>query len=680
MIRLSVALLVALVTASVGANENTISMSVTPQGRPIERKLQDQTIGAIAGATEDLSELFGLLERLNLTPILSNPILKLTLFAPVNSAFDALDTELRLSLLDDSFSRHLSEVLLYHVTDGENLSTGLSNGQELTMINENKGVVGVSVTLDANGNVVRLSDSRGDRATVIDFDILARNGVVHLIDAVLLPSFLFRRASDLGENYSTLISLAVLAGVDAGLQTRTITLFAPTNDAFAALPAATLETLSSPEGLDTLVDILSYHVVLAVITSDKLEGTTEVTTTQGNTVSVTVLADGTVTVNDATVVEPDILARNGVTHGIDQVLIPPLAASSSPTSSPIVTATSGPPTTSAPSASPTTAAPSTSPTAPLLSLLDLASDTPALSTLVTAIVAADLTPILSSALFDLTVFAPTNDAFAALDPDTLTRLLTTPFQLHLVDVLLYHALDDENLAASLLDGKQLVMGNDEIVTVGVDATTVSLSNSQGVSALVIDVDIAASNGVVHVIDGVLLPSFVYRTVIDLEDNYSTLMTVIELAELADTLKASTFTLFAPTNDAFAKLGQETLDFLTSPDGKAALTDTLRNHVISEVIAAEKLVDGATVVTAQGLNVIIGVLDGTVMVNDAIVVKKDMLAINGITHGIDTVLTLPLAAEKSAPTMAPTTTTSSGVKFGKSFLGLLVMALAMTMTY
>lgn len=241
-----------------------------------------------------------------MTPILSNPILKLTVFAHVNSAFDALDKELRLTLLDDSFSRHLGEVLLHHVTNGENLSTGLSNGQELTKINENKGEVGVSVTCDANGNVVVLSDSRGARATVIDFDN---------IDAVLLPSFLFRRASDLGENYSTLISLAVLAGVDTRLRTRTITLFAPTNEEFAALPVATLDTLTSPEGLDTLVDMLSYHVVLAFITSDKLEGTTEVTAKQGNTISITVLDDGTVTVNDTRVVEPAILVRNGVTYG-----------------------------------------------------------------------------------------------------------------------------------------------------------------------------------------------------------------------------------------------------------------------------------------------------------------------------------------------------------------------------
>jgi hypothetical protein len=141
-------------------------------------------------------------------------------------------------------------------------------------------------------------------------------------------------------------------------------------------------------------------------------------------------------------------------------------------------------------------------------------------------VAADLTPILSSALFDLTVFAPTNDAFAALDPESLARLSTTPFQLHLVDLLLYHVLDDENLSASFMDGMKLIMVNDEIVTVGVDATTVSLSNLQGFSDLVIEVDVAASNGVVHLIDGVLLPSFVYRTVIDLEENYSTLMTVM----------------------------------------------------------------------------------------------------------------------------------------------------------
>jgi transforming growth factor-beta-induced protein len=700
-IRLSAALLVALATATVGAHDGTMLRSVIPQSKPIERRLQGQTIGEIAAATADLSDLFGAFETLNLSPFLSNPLIAVTVFAPVNSAFAALDEELLQTLFKESFSRHLTEVLLYHVTDDETLSTGLSNGREFTMVNQGSGVVGVII----NGDIVLLSDSQGvRRANVIGFDILASNGVVHLIDNILLPSFLFRRTTDLGENYSTLISLVVLVGLDADLRVLLITLFAPNNLAFAALPASTVEALTSPEGQDTLREILSYHVLATVITSDKLEGVTGATTAQGSPVTISVLDGGTVRVNDATVVQADILSRNGVTHGIDRVLIvppPPSSPTSSPTDSPTrapitSTPTSGPtsgptsapitstPTsgpTSGPASGPTTVSPTSAPVAALTSapsdldcdkdLFGLAVDTPALSTLVAAVTAADLASILSSPLVELTVFAPTDDAFAALDQEVLARLLTPPFKMHLTELLLYHVVDGETLSTDLSDGLDVTMVSKEVVTVGVNATTVSLSNSQGVSALAVAVDIAASNGVAHAINGVLLPSFVYTTVIDLGESYSTLMTAIELVDLVDTLKAGTFTLFAPTNIAFAMLGQETLDFLTSPDGKDTLTDILKFHVISTVITSDKLLDGGTVVTVQGGSVTIGITDGTVMVDDATVINDDMLAINGVTHGIDTVLMLPIVT--SVPTMAPST--SAGVALGTSFLGLLAMAMA-----
>ena len=84
-----------------------------------------------------------------------------------------------------------------------------------------------------------------------------------------------------------------------------------------------MDALSSTEGQDTLEDILLYHALLEVITLDKLLVPAEATTRQGIPVSISVLGDGTVTVNGATVVQPDVLARNGVTHGIDRVLLPP---------------------------------------------------------------------------------------------------------------------------------------------------------------------------------------------------------------------------------------------------------------------------------------------------------------------------------------------------------------------
>lgn len=125
------------------------------------------------------------------------------------------------------------------------------------------------------------------------------------------------------ENFSTLVAAVTAAGlVDTLKSDGPFTVFAPTNAAFAKLPAGTVESLLLPENKDQLVSILTYHVVGgAAVTSDALAGKRlSVSTVQGSSVHV----DGTdgVTVDDATVTAADIIASNGVIHVIDTVLIP----------------------------------------------------------------------------------------------------------------------------------------------------------------------------------------------------------------------------------------------------------------------------------------------------------------------------------------------------------------------
>ena len=98
------------------------------------------------------------------------------------------------------------------------------------------------------------------------------------------------------------------------------TVFAPTDEAFAALPEGTLEELMKPENREVLAAILTYHVVPGKVTSDQIQSG-EVSTVQGSTVNVTV-EDGMVMVDDAKVVQPDIEAGNGVIHVIDKVILP----------------------------------------------------------------------------------------------------------------------------------------------------------------------------------------------------------------------------------------------------------------------------------------------------------------------------------------------------------------------
>jgi uncharacterized surface protein with fasciclin (FAS1) repeats len=234
-----------------------------------------------------------------------------------------------------------------------------------------------------------------------------------------------------------------------------------------------------------------------------------------------------------------------------------------------------------------------------------------------------------------TVFAPTDAAFADLPEGTVDTLLEDP-KGQLTDILTYHVVPGEVMSADITDGMtaETVQGGE--LTFSVEDGTVMVNG-----ATVTTADIETSNGVIHVIDSVLLPP---KDIVDTAveaGSFTILAKALTEAGLVETLKGEgPFTVFAPTDEAFAKLPQGTIDdLLKDPEG--ALTDILTYHVVPGKVMFFYLNAAITAdyVHSDPLN-ISDAEHGSVMVNDATVTQADIQASNGVIHVIDTVLLPP----------------------------------------
>jgi transforming growth factor-beta-induced protein len=239
-----------------------------------------------------------------------------TVFAPTDDAFAELPAGTLAELLADTEA--LTAVLTYHVVEGEVLAEDLEEGEVDT-------VNGAPLEVEIDGDTVRVGG-----ATVTTADIVASNGVIHVIDAVLLPPDVDEPAEQAATVLDVIrqpdlaqlgIALNSAGLADALRGPGPYTVFAPNNEAFAALGTDALNELNRNPG--SLQPILTYHVVPQLLLSEDLQ-TGEVATVNGAPLQVTVEGD-TVRVNGATVVTADLQAGNGVVHVIDQVLTPPTA-------------------------------------------------------------------------------------------------------------------------------------------------------------------------------------------------------------------------------------------------------------------------------------------------------------------------------------------------------------------
>ncbi len=416
------------------------------------------------------------------------------------------------------------------------------------------------------------------------------NGVVHVIDAVLVPA----RTTIVdvvvnSEDHNTLeaaVLAAGLAGVLSG--DGPFTLFAPTDAAFAALPAGTLEALlADPSG--ALTDILTYHVLAGSVKSTDLSDGMTATTLLGRDIKVTINADG-VFINDAKVTVADILTDNGVVHVIDAVLVP--------------------------------AAPAT--------VWDIIRYSPSHKTLEAAINAAGLSRTLSGA-GRFTVFAPTDAAFAALPEGTLEALLSDAGGM-LKTLLLSHVIKSEILAGQLRNNMIFLTLGGKVVKIAVKSDGVYVENAK-----VTVTDLKTNNGVVHVVDAVILPPTTVMDVIAGSANHETLEAAIKAAGLNVPLRTKgPFTVFAPTDAAFAALPAGTVETLLA-DPMGLLADILRYHVVSGRVYSGSLYNGMTAFTLMGGELKVTINAEGIYINNAKVTVADIETGNGIVHVIDAVM-------------------------------------------
>ena len=276
------------------------------------------------------------------------------------------------------------------------------------------------------------------------------------------------------------------------------------------------------------------------------------------------------------------------------------------------------------------------------------------TTVVAAVKAAGLVDTLKSA-GPFTVFAPTNAAFAKLPAGTVDTLLKPENKSQLVDILTYHVVAGRYTNADLTEGLVLKTVEGKTLKFHRDANGLIWING---SAMVETTDVISSNGVTHVINGVLLPSqstymadgvevggaLMVRS-LDIVDNavkasnVTTVVAAVKAAGLVDTLKgAGPFTVFAPNNAAFAKLPAGTVDSLLKPENKSQLVDILTYHVVAGRYKMSDLTDGLVLKTVEGKMLTIKRSGTQVWINGAAMIDTpDVISSNGVTHVIDTVL-------------------------------------------
>jgi uncharacterized surface protein with fasciclin (FAS1) repeats len=425
----------------------------------------DPDIVDLAVATDDLSNLVAALQRAELVTALQadGPF---TVFAPTNAAFEAFLTANNFATLEDVPVDVLTQVLLNHVVEGEFLSSNLSTSYVSSLSTAGPGGANLSLYIDTSNSVTinGISD-------VVTPDVEADNGVVHIVDAVIgLPNIVDHAVANAG------LTELVGALTDGGNTTFTdllsddttdFTVFAPVNDAFAAF--------ENPNG-NELANILSNHVIVGTAAFSSGLSNSYISTAgvnaDGDNLSLYINTDSGVTLNGVSnVAIADIVATNGVIHAVDAVIDVP-------------------------------------------TVVTFAVADPNFSTLVSALTeltpATDFAGILSRTEAgngdgidpDFTVFAPTNDAFDAL--------AEIPEESVLTQVLLHHVVGGANVrSGDLTDGIMPATLEGDMITINLPGTgdnIADVTDGSGTTGIgIVAVDVQAGNGVIHVLNQVMIP-------------------------------------------------------------------------------------------------------------------------------------------------------------------------------
>jgi uncharacterized surface protein with fasciclin (FAS1) repeats len=545
------------------------------------------TIVDAAVADGRFTTLVAALGATGLDATLADTASTFTVFAPTDDAFALLGQDTIDALLADTDT--LSNILTYHVISSEvDAAAAISAaGTIVEMVNGDF----VGLSLDGDSLLVNTS-------TVIITDLQTDNGIIHVIDAVLIPptakgepTMNIVETAVAAGNFTTLVAALQATDLDVALADADaiFTVFAPTDDAFALIGEETIATLLA--NTDVLSEILLQHVVegeVSSVTAFTLNGVSAETLST-NLIPIAInSATDSLTFGGANIVVKDIYTTNGVIHVIDMVVVGDVEVP-----------------------------------APNMSIVDVAVENGNFTTLVAALQATGLDSVLADLDTDFTVFAPTDAAFALLGDEAIAALLNDADALS--NILLYHVvsgaavLQDAAVAKAQSDDKMVSMANEQMASLSLSGSTLYI-NKSAVSAA----NVMADNGVIHVVDQVILPPTAKdeptMSIVDVavaNPDFSTLVAALTAADLVSTLadENATFTVFAPTNAAFAKIDATVLS------GLLAATDALSSVLLKHVIGGAEInslgayaANGAMVETAGGDNVSISLVNFTQVSN------------------------------------------------------------------
>ena len=283
------------------------------------------------------------------------------------------------------------------------------------------------------------------------------------------------------EDFSTLVAAVKAAGlVDVLVGEGPFTVFAPTNEAFASLPEGTVENLLKSENKESLIKVLTYHVVPGKVLAADVVKLEKATTASGMSLKIKTV-DGKVMVNDSEVVKTDIECSNGVIHVINSVLLPPADEAA---------ANNGDSKESHPGKH--------EEKSEKKDIVDTAATAKDFTTLVALVKAADLVETLKGE-GPFTILAPSDRAFGKLPKGTVDSLLKPESKEKLTAILMLHVIKGKVLAEDVVKVKEIEsLGGKLAVKVEGDVVTVN-------KAKVVAADVDCANGVIHVIDTVILP-------------------------------------------------------------------------------------------------------------------------------------------------------------------------------
>uniref|UniRef100_A0A8C4E157 Periostin, osteoblast specific factor a n=1 Tax=Dicentrarchus labrax TaxID=13489 RepID=A0A8C4E157_DICLA len=498
-----------------------------------------------------------------------------TMFAPSNEAWDQLDPTIR-SALVSNVNIELFNSLHFHMVNRRLLTKEMKNDMSVTSMYNN---LGLYINHYSNG-IVTVNCAR-----IIHGNQIATNGVVHVIDRVISAvGSTIKEVLDVNDDLSSFNAVALTSGLMDKLdQPGHYTLFAPTNKAFDRLGPGYLERIMGDKAVITA--LANYHLLNSVQCSEAIMAGSVYETAEGSTIEIGCDGDSLTVNGIKMVLKKDIVATNGVIHLIDQVLVPDSAKEGKELLGDLQSTFSD-----------------------MVSELGLAS--------------------LLGPKTEYTLLAPVNAAFT-------TEVMSTDQSL-LRLILENHILKLKITLSELYNGQLLETLAGKLLRVFIYRTAVCIENAcmQRGSKV-------GSNGALHVMKSFIKPA--EKTMYELliaDGRFKIFLSLMETAGLTDLLKQEgSYTIFAPTDDAFDGLSREDLGEERNISRILALLIILLYHFSNGVFINGGLEGGVTnlLKTLQGNNLQVISVNNSIHVNSVDVPDSDLMATNGVIHVVKNVL-------------------------------------------